>query len=72
MQSFLDFGDSTLNLMKPPEIIPKLLNSVIKYKITNSCCSKVLIVDNDYFSSFTLNCLLANWDIKVDKAYNGK
>ncbi len=68
----MDFGDSTLNLIKPPEFNPKMMNSVIKFKITSGCCSKVLIIDNDYFSVFTLNSLLMRWGIKADKAFNGK
>lgn len=48
--SNLDFGESSMNPLSPPEFIPKLLQSVIKFKLTNNCCSKVLMIDNDHFS----------------------
>ena len=46
----MDFGDSSNPSLDPPELNPKFLNSIIKFKLTNKCCSKVLISDNDYFS----------------------
>jgi len=38
----------------PPEFTPKLLPSVIKYRLRLTCCSKVLIVDNDHYSVLSL------------------
>lgn len=48
--SALDFGESTNPNLDPPELSPKFLNAVIKYKLTNQCCSKVIIADNDYLN----------------------
>lgn len=33
--STLDFGDSTNPNLDPPELSPKFLHAVIKYKLTN-------------------------------------
>ncbi|CAD8203687.1 unnamed protein product [Paramecium octaurelia] len=55
----------------PPELTPKLLPSVIKYRLRLTCCSKVLIVDNDHYSVLSLQKVLEKYNIKCDKAFNG-
>ncbi|CAD8203151.1 unnamed protein product [Paramecium pentaurelia] len=55
----------------PPEFTPKLLPSVIKYRLRLTCCSKVLIVDNDHYSVLSLQKVLEKYNIKCDKAFNG-
>ena len=53
--SNFDFGAELSNpSIHPPELTPKLLSSVIKYRLRLTCCSKVLIVDNDHYSVFSL------------------
>jgi len=43
-------------MMEIPQMAePKLLKTVIKYKITKKCCSKVLVVDSDHFSVLVLS-----------------
>jgi len=36
-----------------------------------TCCSKVLIVDNDHYSVLSLQKVLEKYNIKCDKAFNG-
>ncbi|KAM3146020.1 hypothetical protein pb186bvf_001998 [Paramecium bursaria] len=71
-QSAIDFGfESSTRSIHPPELNPKLLNTVIKYRLRTECCSKVLIVDNDHYSVYTLQLVLGKYNIKCDKAFNG-
>ncbi|CAD8099579.1 unnamed protein product [Paramecium sonneborni] len=67
--SSLDFGDSTNPNLDPPELNPKFLQSVIKYKLTNQCCSKVIIADNDYLNVQVLQILLNKYEVRSDKAF---
>ncbi|CAD8093830.1 unnamed protein product [Paramecium sonneborni] len=69
MTSALDFGESTNPNIDPPELSPKFLQSVIKFKITNQCCSKVIIADNDYLNVSVLQILLNKYEVKSDKAF---
>lgn len=71
-RSHLDFGDSTLNCNEPPQMFPKLLTSVIKFKLTGPCCKKVLLVDNDHYNLLVLQFILQKYGIQCDKATNGK
>ncbi|CAD8183650.1 unnamed protein product [Paramecium octaurelia] len=67
--STLDFGDSTNPNLDPPELSPKFLHAVIKFKLTNQCCSKVIIADNDYLNVQVLQILLNKYEVKSDKAF---
>ncbi|CAD8168952.1 unnamed protein product [Paramecium pentaurelia] len=67
--STLDFGDSTNPNLDPPELSPKFLHSVIKFKLTNQCCSKVIIADNDYLNVQVLQILLNKYEVRSDKAF---
>ncbi|CAD8177982.1 unnamed protein product [Paramecium octaurelia] len=70
--SNFDFGAELSNpSIHPPELTPKLLSSVIKYRLRLTCCAKVLIVDNDHYSVFSLQKVLEKYNIKCDKAFNG-
>ncbi|CAD8152072.1 unnamed protein product [Paramecium octaurelia] len=69
MTSALDFGESTNPNIDPPELSPKFLHSVIKFKLTNQCCSKVIIADNDYLNVSVLQILLNKYEVKSDKAF---
>lgn len=70
--SQLDFGtESVFNTVDPPLLVPKLLRSVIKFKITNPCCTKVLLVDSDYQSLLILESIMKKFSISVDLAFNG-
>ncbi|CAD8101286.1 unnamed protein product [Paramecium sonneborni] len=69
MNSALDFGESTSPNIDPPELSPKFLQSVIKFKLTNQCCSKVIIADNDYLNVSVLQILLNKYEVKSDKAF---
>ncbi|CAD8179491.1 unnamed protein product [Paramecium pentaurelia] len=70
--SNFDFGAEMSNpSIHPPELTPKLLSSVIKFRLRLTCCAKVLIVDNDHYSVFSLQKVLEKYNIKCDKAFNG-
>ncbi|CAD8187116.1 unnamed protein product [Paramecium pentaurelia] len=69
MTSALDFGESTNPNIDFQELSPKLLHSVIKFKLTNQCCSKVIIADNDYLNVSVLQILLNKYEVKADKAF---
>ncbi|CAD8189757.1 unnamed protein product [Paramecium pentaurelia] len=63
--------EQSIPSIHPPEFTPKLLPSVIKYRLRLTCCSKVLIVDNDHYSVLSLQKVLEKYNIKCDKAFNG-
>ncbi|CAD8173736.1 unnamed protein product [Paramecium octaurelia] len=70
--SNFDFGAEQSNpSIHLPEFTPKLLSSVIKFRLRLTCCAKVLIVDNDHYSVFSLQKVLEKYNIKCDKAFNG-
>ncbi|CAD8110556.1 unnamed protein product [Paramecium sonneborni] len=70
--SVYDLGlEQSIPSIHPPEFTPKLLPSVIKYRLRLTCCSKVLIVDNDHYSVLSLQKVLEKYNIKCDKAFNG-
>ncbi|CAK87466.1 unnamed protein product (macronuclear) [Paramecium tetraurelia] len=69
MTSALDFGESTNPNIDLQELSPKFLHSVIKFKLTNQCCSKVIIADNDYLNVQVLQILLNKYEVKSDKAF---
>ncbi|CAD8201828.1 unnamed protein product [Paramecium octaurelia] len=63
--------EQSIPSIHPPEFTPKLLPSVIKYRLRLTCCAKVLIVDNDHYSVLSLQKVLEKYNIKCDKAFNG-
>ncbi|CAK93973.1 unnamed protein product (macronuclear) [Paramecium tetraurelia] len=63
--------EQSIPSIHPPEFTPKLLPSVIKYRLRLTCCSKVLIVDNDHYSVLSLQKVLEKYNIKCDRAFNG-
>ncbi|CAK86496.1 unnamed protein product (macronuclear) [Paramecium tetraurelia] len=69
----IDFGaaEQTINQISLPEFNPKLLTQVIKYRLRNNCCSKVLILDNDSFQIIVLEKVLQKYDIKCDYGFTG-
>ncbi|CAD8097761.1 unnamed protein product [Paramecium sonneborni] len=69
----IDFGaaEQTINQISLPEFNPKLLTQVIKYRLRNNCCSKVLILDNDCFQIIVLEQVLKKYDIKCDYGFTG-
>lgn len=51
----LDFGtDPSTESLKPPIMHPKLMNAVIKFKLTANCCTKVLLIDADHYQHLAL------------------
>ena len=46
-QSSLDDDVGAINV---PIIKPSLLGNILKYRLDKDCCSKVLIVDDEYFN----------------------
>jgi CheY-like chemotaxis protein len=55
-----------------PILKPNLFNGIIKYRLDRDCCSKVLIVDDEYFNIMSLEFLLKRFKTKTDYAFNGR
>ncbi|CAD8047745.1 unnamed protein product [Paramecium primaurelia] len=71
--TLIDFGqtEQAANQVRLPDFYPKLLTHVIKYRLRNNCCSKVLLLDNDPFSVIVLQQVLQKYDIKCDYCFSG-
>ncbi|CAD8196328.1 unnamed protein product [Paramecium pentaurelia] len=55
----------------PPILSPKFQQSIIQCSLKSECCSRVLIVDDEYFNIQCLKLLMSKYQSKCDSAYNG-
>ncbi|CAD8210902.1 unnamed protein product [Paramecium octaurelia] len=55
----------------PPILSPKFQQSIIQCSLKSDCCSRVLIVDDEYFNIQCLKLLMTKYQSKCDSAYNG-
>ncbi|CAD8135910.1 unnamed protein product [Paramecium pentaurelia] len=52
-------------------LIPQLQDTIQAYSLKSTCCSRVLIVDDEYFNIMALQMLMQQYSAICDKAYNG-
>jgi hypothetical protein len=63
--------DEDQEIISIPIIKPNLTSHIIKYRLDRDCCSKVLIVDDEYFNIISIQFLLKSFHCKTDYAFNG-
>ncbi|CAD8124691.1 unnamed protein product [Paramecium sonneborni] len=62
---------SSISSIHPPILSPKFQQSIIQCSLKSDCCSRVLIVDDEYFNIQCLKLLMLKYQSKCDAAYNG-
>jgi hypothetical protein len=66
----IDFGfESVFSIKTPIPLQPKLLKTIIKFKLTNSCCSKAIIAGNEFTTMRMYELILEFYGISADKAF---
>ncbi|CAD8127091.1 unnamed protein product [Paramecium sonneborni] len=64
--------DENKQILQPFQtIVPQLQDTIQGYSLKSTCCSRVLIVDDEYFNIMTLQMLMQQFFAICDKAYNG-
>ncbi|CAD8127100.1 unnamed protein product [Paramecium sonneborni] len=63
--------ESSIYSIHPPILSPKFQQSIIQCSLKSDCCSRVLIVDDEYFNIQCLKLLMSKYQSKCDGAYNG-
>ncbi|KAM3145021.1 hypothetical protein pb186bvf_002696 [Paramecium bursaria] len=72
--SFLNVSDLDEEIHIPPALIAKQQQPKeprIQF-IDEPCCSKVLLVDDEYFNMYALEAIMNQMNIKCDQAFNGQ
>ncbi|CAD8198037.1 unnamed protein product [Paramecium pentaurelia] len=64
--------EDSLSSIHPPILSPKFQQSIVQCSLNSDCCSRVLIVDDEYFNIQCLKLLMTKYQSKCDSAYNGK
>ncbi|CAK58854.1 unnamed protein product (macronuclear) [Paramecium tetraurelia] len=64
--------DEFVIVQEPRNMNPKFQYEIIECSIQSNCCSRVLIVDDEYFNILSLQLLMQKHRAKCDYAYNGK
>ncbi|CAD8155452.1 unnamed protein product [Paramecium pentaurelia] len=64
--------EDSFSSIHPPILSPKFQQSIVQCSLNSDCCSRVLIVDDEYFNIQCLKLLMTKYQSKCDSAYNGK
>ncbi|CAD8114359.1 unnamed protein product [Paramecium sonneborni] len=64
--------DEFVIIQEPRIMSPKFQYEIIECSIQSNCCSRVLIIDDEYFNILSLQLLMQKHKAKCDYAYNGK
>ncbi|CAD8122278.1 unnamed protein product [Paramecium sonneborni] len=64
--------EDSLQSIHPPILSPKFQQSIVQCSLNSDCCSRVLIVDDEYFNIQCLKLLMNKYQSRCDSAYNGK
>ncbi|CAD8196312.1 unnamed protein product [Paramecium pentaurelia] len=66
-----EFDENKQTLQPIQSIVPQLQDTIQAYSLKSTCCSRVLIVDDEYFNIMALQMLMSQYSALSDKAYNG-
>ncbi|CAD8206877.1 unnamed protein product [Paramecium octaurelia] len=66
-----EFEENKQTIQPLQSLIPQLQDTIQAYSLKSSCCSRVLIVDDEYFNIMALQMLMQQYSSICDKAYNG-
>ncbi|CAD8207810.1 unnamed protein product [Paramecium octaurelia] len=64
--------EDSFSSIHPPILSPKFQQSIVQCSLNSDCCSRVLIVDDEYFNIQCLKLLMTKYQSKCDSAYNGR